>query len=281
MSLRWNEADPPQVRKPTGFEIARMLLRGSVLVFCTYFGIIFVLFFNLVERVLPLGIAHRIICLWGAICLWLCGLRLRRHGHPMTHDGIVVANHTGWIDIFTLLRADRLYFVSKVEVSGWPIVGILSRQIGTMYIERNRAHAKRQEAALRDRLIRGERLCFFPEGTSTDGRRVLGFRSSLFSAVMSADLPREMWVQPVSVIYHPPAGLPVDFYGWWGTMPLGGHVRNVLALSAGGAVDVIHHPPLHPADFADRKALAAASEAAVRDGVERSLAGERLVLDQR
>ena len=272
MSLTWNGADPPEVRAPRPLEWVRLALRGAVMLFATYFGIIFVVAFNIIERALRLGVADRIVCLWGAICLALCGLRLERRGAPMSHDGIVVSNHIGWIDIFTLMKADHVFFVSKAEVAKWPVVGILSRQIGTMYIERNRTQAKRQEALLAARLRRGDRLCFFPEGTSTDGQRVLAFRTSLFAAVLSPEMRDRLWVQPVSVVYHPPPGLPRDLYGWWGTMPLGSHVRSILALSVGGVAEVIHHPPLRAADFDDRKALGAACEAAVREGVETALA---------
>ncbi|MEM9639917.1 MAG: lysophospholipid acyltransferase family protein [Pseudomonadota bacterium] len=271
MSLTWTGPEPPEVRPPRWWERGLMVLRGTLLVVLTYFGMIFVVGFNLIERVWPLGIAHRIICLWGRIGLWLCGLRLRQSGTPMTRGGAIVVNHASWIDIFTLLSADQVYFISKADVARWPVVGVLSRQIGTLYIERTRSQAKRQEAQLRHRLEAGDRLCFFPEGTSTDGQRVLNFRSTLFAAFMAEDLKYHVQVQPVSVIYHPPDGLPPAFYGWWGSTGLGAHLSKVFALSRGGVVDVIHHAPLAAADFPDRKALAAACEVAVRRGVEDAL----------
>ncbi|MEM7614514.1 MAG: lysophospholipid acyltransferase family protein [Pseudomonadota bacterium] len=271
MSLTWNAAEPPEVRAPRAWERGMMILRGLALVLLTYFGMIFVLLFNLIERALPLGISHRIICLWGRICLRLCGLRLVRQGTPMQGGGAIVANHASWIDIFTLLAADQVYFVSKADVARWPVVGVLSRQIGTVYIERKRTEAKQQEAQLRARLEAGDKLCFFPEGTSTDGQRVLDFRSTLFAAFMAEGLRDTLSVQPVSVIYHPPEGLPPAFYGWWGAMGLGSHLSAVFALSRGGIVEVVHHAPLAASDYPDRKALAAACEAAVRCGVETAL----------
>lgn len=269
--MTWNGAAPPALRGPRPAEAVRAVLRGTTLFVVTYFGIVFVLIFNLIERLVPLGVAHRITCLWGRICLWVCGVRLNRVGTPMKTGGAVVANHAGWIDIFTLLAADRVYFVAKSEVSGWPLIGWLSRQIGTVYIDRRRVSAKRQQERLHERLARGDRLCVFPEGTSTDGRRVLPFRTTLFSVFMTPELKPDLRVQPVSLVYHAPDGLPEEFYGWWGGMGLGRHLWHVFAMSSGGVVEVIHHPPLDAADFADRKELAAACEARVRDGVERGL----------
>ena len=49
-------------------------------------------------------------------------------------------------------------------------------------------------------------------------------------------------------------------------MDFASHLRDVLARSTGGVVELTFHPPLPLADFADRKALAeAAADAAVGD----------------
>jgi 1-acyl-sn-glycerol-3-phosphate acyltransferase len=177
-----------------------------------------------------------------------------------------VANHASWLDIVVLMRAMRVFFVSKAEVSGWPAIGFIGRSIGTMFIDRRPVEARRQTEALHARLRRGDRLAIFPEGTSTDGRRVIAFKSALFEVFHAPDLRGLLWVQPVSIVYRAPPGLPPAFYGWWGEMDFGRHLAAVLALSSGGAVEVTFHPPLAPADFPDRKSLAAAAEAAVRAG---------------
>jgi 1-acyl-sn-glycerol-3-phosphate acyltransferase len=77
-----------------------------------------------------------------------------------------------------------------------------------------------------------------------------------------------MSIQPVSIRYVAPEGEDPRFYGWWGEMGFGTHLLKVLAAPRQGAVEVTWHAPLKVADFADRKALARAAEAAVRSGFE-------------
>jgi len=275
MSLTWTGEDPAPPPAPGLLGALRMALRAAALLFVTYFGMIFVLILNLANRGRHAGTAHSITCLWGRICLALCGVRLEPVGTPMTHPGAVVSNHVGWIDIFTLLSADRVHFVSKAEVAHWPVVGVLSRQIGTVFIDRRRTAAKKQEAELVRRLAAGDRLCFFPEGTSTDGRRVLDFRSTLFAALFAVARETDIWVQPVTLVYRPQEGLDDRFYGWWGDMGLGPHLKAVFSLSTRGVVEVVHHAPLRVRDYPDRKALSLAAESAVRRGMTERLGSDR------
>jgi len=210
------------------------------------------------------GLAPRVLQLWARGVLALLGLRLRRRGAPMAHPGAIVANHSSWLDIVVLQSAAPVVFVAKSEVAGWPVIGRIVRAIGTVLIERRPTEAARQSAALHARLARGDQLAFFPEGTSTDGSRVLPFKSALFGVFFAPDLKDALRIQPVTIAYRAPPELPPAFYGWWGDMAFGAHLATVLALSRGGVVDVTFHPPLRAADYPDRKALADAAGTAVR-----------------
>ena len=90
----------------------------------------------------PFTGARRPVSAW--IPHWACGtalsvlgLSFRAEGRPMTHAGAQVSNHSSWIDIYTLYRRARVYFVSKAEVARWPAVGLLSRSVGTVFISRD------------------------------------------------------------------------------------------------------------------------------------------------
>ena len=178
----------------------------------------------------------------------------------------VVANHTSWLDIFVLNASKRIFFVSKAEVAGWPGIGVLARATGTLFIKRERAEALAQTKIMQERLLAGQKLLFFPEGTSTDGAQVLPFKTTLFAAFMAPELRDVLHVQPVSVVYHAPEGAPVWFYGWWGDMSFGSHLLSTLASAKRGRIDIVYHPGLAVADFDNRKALAKACEDAVREG---------------
>ena len=165
-----------------------------------------------------------------------------------------------------LNASKRIFFVAKSEVAGWPVIGWLARGTGTVFIRRDRRDARRQQALLEARLGAGHPLLFFPEGTSTDGQRVLPFKTTLFAALTTEALRDALTVQPVTLVYHAPAGEDSRFYGWWGDMEFAQGLLKVLAARRQGWVEVIYHPPLRVADYPDRKALAAACEAAVRKG---------------
>ena len=105
---------------------------------------------------------------------------------------------------------------------------------------------------------------FFPEGTSTDGRRVLPFRSTLFAAFFSDGLRDTLSIQPVSVVYTPPSPDEPRFYGWWGDMEFGPSLLQILAAPKHGRVTVVFHPPIKVSEMPDRKVLALAAETAVR-----------------
>ncbi|MBT8154437.1 1-acyl-sn-glycerol-3-phosphate acyltransferase [Epibacterium ulvae] len=204
----------------------------------------------------------------GRLSLWVIGFQYKTTGKSMKTPGAVVGNHSTWIDIFTLHAANRVTFVSKAEVASWPAIGWLAKATGTVFIERDRAQAQEQTQLIKDRLQAGHKLLFFPEGTSTDGCRILPFKSTLFQPFMSDELRDTLAIQPVTVVYHSPAGEADRYYGWWAAMSFGENLLKILATSKQGQIEVVFHDPLMAKDFKNRKTLAAACEAAVRGGFE-------------
>lgn len=196
------------------------------------------------------------------VSLAIMGLRLTVIGRPMRQSGIVVANHASWLDIFTLNAALRVCFVAKSEVARWAFIGPLARATGTLFITRKTTEAKRQQTQFEARLQGGDRLLFFPEGTSTDSTFILPFKSTLFAALFA--MPQDLWVQPVTVVYHAPKGKDARFYGWYGAMDFAPHLIVTLAQRPQGCVTITLHEPLRVRDYPTRKDLAAATEAAVR-----------------
>ena len=271
MSATWEGGPPPPPVALTPGRIASVVLRGIPLTLLVFGGLVVLLLVRLVERPIfgtkrPVTPYITVFVCKGA--LFLLGLHLSVKGEPMEGDGAIVANHSSWLDIFFLNAVKRVYFVSKSEVAGWPGIGWLARATGTVFIARDRSQAAEQTKLFRERLLAGHKLLFFPEGTSSDGARVLPFKPTLFAAFFDLDLRDRLWVQPVSVIYVAPAGQDPKFFGWWGDMDFGSHLLKVLAAGQGGRIKLIYHPPLPPSNIKDRKALARACEQAIREGFE-------------
>lgn len=242
-------------------------LRGTALLLVTYGAFVLFLLLRLIERPLH-GLDRpwtpaitRFVCRMG---LRIFGFRFDLRGVPMQGQGAIVANHAGWLDIFALNAADRVYFVSKDDVARWPGIGVLARATGTLFIARRSTEAKAQQEMMEERLRAGHRLLFFPEGTSSDAIRVLPFKSSLFQAFFSHGMDRVLQIQPVTVVWHAPVGEDPRYYGWWGDMGFAGHLVRVLATPRQGRVEVILHPPVPVDGFADRKELAQYCERVIR-----------------
>lgn len=214
--------------------------------------------------------------IWFARTFWamqcrLVGLRVRVIGEvaraPAGRAVVFVSNHSSWLDIAALGGVLEACFVAKREVSEWPIVRRVARLGRTVFVSRRRGETARERDEMRARLAAGDNLILFPEGTTSDGCRVLPFRSAFFSAVEGETPPI---VQPVTVVYDLLAGLPAGrrtrpVLAWYGDMDIGSHFWR-LTQHRDYRVTIVLHRPVEPADFPDRKALAAACWQAVAEG---------------
>ncbi|WP_259781661.1 lysophospholipid acyltransferase family protein [Aestuariispira ectoiniformans] len=213
---------------------------------------------------------------WHARVCRLAGVDVQVHGaEPAKGPTIFVANHVSYIDIIALGGLIDCSFVAKAEVAGWPIFGYLSKLQRTVFVERRARRAAGQRDELRSHLEKGESLILFPEGTSSDGSRVLPFKSSLFEAANAECDGEQVWVQPVSIAYSRFDNIPMErwirpYYAWYGDMEMGGHLWHWLGLGKLG-VDVILHEPVRLGDFKGRKELARHCEMAVDHGVTQVL----------
>jgi 1-acyl-sn-glycerol-3-phosphate acyltransferase len=222
---------------------------------------------------------HRFICR-------LFGVRVSVLGAPIRGGGLMTANHTGWLDIPILSAVAPVSFVAKIEVAQWPFFGTLARLQQTIFIRRERGKALEDRDTIRKRLLEGDALVLFPEGTSSDGNRVLPFRSALLSAAEldlgedAAHRQRHASVQPVSIALVGLHGMPMGrenrpFYAWYGDMELVPHLWEALK-SGPMDVTVEFHRPLTIDEAGGRKELASLCEAAVRAGLSRALSGSKV-----
>lgn len=210
---------------------------------------------------------HRQVCRILGISLQIDGDVIQ--GAPV----LLVANHTSWLDIPVLSAVAPVSFVAKKEVGGWPFVSSLARLQRTVFIDRNRRQSAGDSAdEISERLLGGDTIVLFAEGTSSDGNRVLPFKSSLFAAVKgNSAAPSRAVVQTVAVVYTHLHGIPIERadrprVGWYGDMEMQSHAWGVLKSGPLG-VTIRIGPPVRLDVFASRKELALTSERAVRRDV--------------
>jgi 1-acyl-sn-glycerol-3-phosphate acyltransferase len=208
----------------------------------------------------------------------LMGIRVRVIGKPVCGSGggrsiVFVANHSSWVDVPVVGGVLNGCFVAKGDVAKWPVISTIARLGRTVFVSRQRGSTARERDAMRQVLDRGDNLILFPEGTSSDGSRVLPFRSAFFALAEirpGTDPARLPLIQPVSVVYDRLDGLPAGrasrpVFAWYGDMDIASHFWR-LGQHVGLRATVLLHAPLDPAGFADRKALAQAVWHTVADG---------------
>jgi 1-acyl-sn-glycerol-3-phosphate acyltransferase len=201
----------------------------------------------------------RLPMIYWAGCCWCLGLRVRVIGAPVsrTLPTVFVSNHSSWMDIPALGSRLPACFIAKGEVGRWPVVSTIARLGRTVFVSRRAAGAARENADIARRLADGDSLILFPEGTTSDGARVMPFRSA-FLAVAESDQPHI--VQPVSIVYDEIDFLPVRradraLIAWFGDMDLASHF-NAIGRHRGLRVTIELHPPIDPAGRLTRKQLA-------------------------
>ena len=211
-------------------------------------------------------------------CCRILGIKIERRGRKSrVRPTLYVSNHSSYIDISILGSLIRGSFVAKAEVSGWPLFGLLAKLQRTVFVERRASRTAEQRDVITDRLEAGDDLILFPEGTSSDGNRVVPFKSALLSVAQVRPKGEALTVQPVTVSYTKLDGLPLGrslrpLYAWYGDMDMASHIWQLAGL--GNLTVVVHfHPPVTWDEFESRKDLSKHCETVVAQGLSRALAG--------
>jgi lyso-ornithine lipid O-acyltransferase len=212
-------------------------------------------------------IYHRTVCR-------ILGIRITTVGRrAASHPLLIVANHTSWLDISVITAVAPVVFVAKHEVAAWPVFGLLARLQRSVFVDRSRRHKTRDvNSEIAQRLTGGDPVLLFGEGTSSDGNRVLAFRSALMGAARDAIAQAEhvecVWVQPLSVVYTGLLGVPLGrcnrpHVAWYGDLSLLPHLRRLVAYGAVDAVVSWGEPFIYDV-LTDRKLMARRLETEVR-----------------
>lgn len=172
--------------------------------------------------------------LWCTRVLRVLDIKMRLEGVAPEH-GVIVGNHVSYLDILIYGSVLDGVFVSKREVRSWPLIGLITRLAGTIYVDRTqRSDTARVVDEMANALAQNVSVTFFPEGTSTDGTSVMRFRAALFDAPLRTGDP--IW--PAGVTYTIEGGTEGvrEFVCYWGDMVFGPHMLQFLRLRDVSAV---------------------------------------------
>jgi 1-acyl-sn-glycerol-3-phosphate acyltransferase len=186
------------------------------------------------------------------------GVRWSARGRLPRRHALVVANHISWLDIVVLLASGRCRPVAKEEVRDWPLVGRIAASVGAVFLDRTRPRTLPGTVGeVRDALAAGAVVAVFPEGTTSCGEGVGGFRPAFFQAAVDAGAP----VVPVTLRFQA-GGSPTAQPAFIGEESLLASLRRVLAMR-GLQVGVRVGTAIHPGPAASRRTLARIAGAAV------------------
>lgn len=222
--------------------------------------------------------AYIIPKLWHKGVCAIFNIRIQTENLPRhAEQTIFVSNHLSYLDIPAIGSLLTASFVAKADVAGWPVFGFLSKLQQTAFISRARTAAKQGKYALQTMLDDGKSLVIFPEGTSTDGRSVRDFKSSLFSIVDDSSNDA-LIIQPFTIRMALVDNNPLaetkddqdhrDIYAWHVEMDteLPDHLWR-FAKSKGAVLEMVFHDPIRASDIKDRKTLAKTCHDSVINGL--------------
>jgi 1-acyl-sn-glycerol-3-phosphate acyltransferase len=229
---------------------------------------------------------------WGLIASnyyrLLCSLlriNVRIEGTPVRDCPVLfVSNHVSWADILVIGSIVPVAFVAKREVRDWPLVGITAKVQRTVFVDRTRRQQTGEAVAeIVGRIKSGVSVVLFAEGTSSDGNRVLPFRSALLGAI-DAGSDDKILIQPMSVSYVGQHGMPMGrqhrpLVAWYGDLDFMPHIRAFIEQ---GAVDALvsYGEPVPSDRQGDRKTMSKRLEMAVRDLTAAALRGRTMLVER-
>lgn len=138
---------------------------------------------------------------------------------------LLTSNHVSWVDIFVIQALHPVRFVSKSEVRAWPVLGWLADRTGTLFLVRaSRRQTAEIGAQMQSVLAQGDSLGLFPESTTSDGQRVLPFRSPMLQSAVDSKRP----LLPIFLHYKLADGQPNPHLPFVGSMTFAESLLKIL-----------------------------------------------------
>lgn len=170
----------------------------------------------------------RQLSIWCRATLKIIGVKVISQGPKPSAPYLLASNHLSYLDVLIIWSQVDGFFLGKSELAKWPVIGPLIRAAGTVFI--NRTQRSGVVAAIEkvtDKIIEGNGVIFFPEGTSSSGGEVRTFKSNLFQVAAHSQLPVH-----VAVIHYSTQSKrhsSVNDMAWWGDMAFASHFYKLLS----------------------------------------------------
>lgn len=177
-----------------------------------------------------LGVKERrdLLGWWARGTLRILAIQVTCVGTPPRADGegaMIVSNHVSWADVFAIAWARPARFIAKSEIRDWPFAGWIAARAGTIFVHRARRHdTGRISQVVHEAIGAGDCIGLFPEGTTTEGDRLLKFHSSLFEPAVANGAR----VFPVAIRYEHPDGTHLRAAAYVGELSFGQSLGLVI-----------------------------------------------------
>jgi len=157
------------------------------------FHLLLALILCVVMIILPRNICHILIQYWAKRLLRILRIKITLTGEVLKFLSkdtyLIVSNHISWLDIPVIFSLKLITFVSASEVKTWPIIGILAKISGAIFVDRNRKSSLVEVIQAMNHHFKNEKqsICIFPEGITSNGYQVLPFKSNLFQSAFESN----------------------------------------------------------------------------------------------
>ena len=220
------EISDPAARSIDIAAIIRAILRSSAFIFFSLIALAEISVTNVfIAAKCRLSTRAAWLHRWCRFACLILGIRKSVIG-TIPESGLIVCNHLSYLDIVVFSSVRPCVFVAKKDVGSWPLFGWLARAAGTIFADRNRKTAAGGIVDLIQEAVNdGALVVLFPEGTSSDGRSVLPFKSALLEPALQASCE----LSAAAIGYSLACGSVANEVCYWRDMTLVPHLLNLFS----------------------------------------------------
>jgi len=233
---------------PVSRAVIRLLLFAFFGVLLLCFDLLVLIIFYPFGKIICRKISTSLGPFWGRLFVKIIGIRLSVAGKDNWQTNqhyCIISNHMSYLDILIAGAVFPVLFVSRHDVKYWPLLGTIAWVRGSIFVDRSITGSKERPYVKQiiEYLGKGFNVIIFPEGTTSNGDRVMPFKKTVFSCPVRAKVP----ILPISIHYTHIDNQPFsesnrDRVCWYGDMTFPDHFWSMLQLRRVNVTLSIHSP---------------------------------------